>query len=87
MVTKIPRGHRKSPLNHEPDALSWAIQKSGYTQAQLIDELAKRDVKVSKGQLSEMVKGTRNCRQPLLEAIAVALNCPVVVLEHKRDAA
>lgn len=86
MPTKIPRGHRKSPLNHEPEALAWAIHKSGYTQVQIIEELAKRDVKVSKGQLSEMVNGTRNCRQPLLEAIARVLNCPVVALEHKRAA-
>lgn len=85
--TKRPRNKRNSPLNHEPEALEWAIRKSGLTQAALIDLLAERDVKVSKGQLSEIVKGTRNCRQPLLEAIAAALNCPVVALERKRDAA
>lgn len=87
MQTKIPRGHRMTPLNHAPEALAWAIGKSGMTQAQLIETLADSGVTVSKGQLSEIVKGTRNCRQPLLEAIARALNCPVVVLERKRDAA
>lgn len=87
MATKIPRGHRMSPLNHEPAALAWAITKSGYSQTQLIEELTKRDQAVSKGQLSEIVKGTRNCKQPLLEQIAAVLNCPVVVLERKRDVA
>ncbi|MEH3033322.1 MAG: hypothetical protein PGN07_04600 [Aeromicrobium erythreum] len=76
-----------SPLNHEPEALEWAIRKSGYTQAQVIEALADRGVKLSKGLLSEMVKGTRNCRQPMLEEIARVLNCPVVALERKRVAA
>lgn len=87
MGTKIPRGHRKSPLNHEPEAMEWAWRKSGLTQVQLLEALAAAGNPVSKGQLSEIIKGTRNCQQPLLEAIAKVLNCPVVVLERKRDAA
>lgn len=87
MATTIPRGHRMTPLNHEPEALEWAIRKSGFNQAQLIAALKENGSTVSKGQLSEMVKGTRNCRQPLLEDIAKALNCPVVALERKRVAA
>lgn len=86
MVTKIPRGHRKSPLNHEPEALEYAIAKAGVTQTWLIEQLTERGHKVSKGQMSEMVRGTRNCQQPLLVAIAGVLNCPVVVLERKRAA-
>lgn len=86
MATKIPRGHRKSPLNHEPEALAWAVTKSGYTQTQLLVELHKAGNSVSKGQLSEIIKGTRNCQQPLLVAIAKVLNCPVVALERKRVA-
>lgn len=92
-TTKRPRNKRNSPLNHEPEALEWAIRKSGFTQTQIIaalDEAAEKNPgrpSVSKGQLSEIVKGTRNCRQPLLEAIASVLNCPVVALERKRDAA
>lgn len=75
-----------SPLNHEPEALAWAIKKSGYSQAQLLEALTAAGVSISKSHLSEMVTGKRNCRQPHLEAIAAALNCPVVVLEHKRVA-
>lgn len=85
MPTKS-RGERKTPLNHEPEALEYAIAKAGVTQAWLIDELARQGHPVSKGQMSEMVKGTRNCQQPTLVAIAKALNCPVVVLERKRVA-
>lgn len=87
MGTKIPRGHRKSPLNHEPEALEWALRKSGLNQTQLLAALQEAGSPVSKGQLSEIVKGTRNCQQPLLEAIAKALNCPVVAIERKRDVA
>lgn len=76
-----------TPMNHAPEAVAWAIKKSGMTQTQVIEALAANGVTVSKGHLSEILKGTRNCRQPLLEAIAVVLNCPVVVLERKRDVA
>lgn len=76
----IPRGHRMSPLNHDPEAVRWALTKSGYTQAQLADEVG-----VSRGLMSEILKGTRNARQPLLQQIARALNCPVVILESKRS--
>lgn len=86
MPTKIPRGHRKSPLNHEPEALEYAIKKAEVTQTWIIEELAKRGTTVSKGQLSEIVKGTRNCQQALLREIAAVLNCPLVVLERKRSA-
>lgn len=86
-ATKRPRNKRNTPLNHEPEALAWAINKSGFTQTMLIEKLKEIGGTVSKGQLSEIVKGTRNCRQPLLEQIAQVLNCPVVALERKRDAA
>jgi hypothetical protein len=74
-----------SPLNHEPEALAWALAKSGLTQRQLREVLLEKGHPVSAGHLSEIINGIRNCRQPLLEAIAAALNCPVVVLERKRD--
>jgi hypothetical protein len=85
--TKRPRNKRVTPFNHEPAALEWAIRKSGYSQAQLVEALREAGSPVSKSQMSEMVNGTRNCLQPLLEAIAKELNCPVVALERKRDAA
>lgn len=84
--TKRPRNKRVTPFNHEPEALEWAIRKAGFTQTQLVEALAEAGSPVSKSQMSEMVNGTRNCRQPLLEAIAKVLNCPVVALERKRAA-
>ncbi len=71
-----------SPLNQEPEALAWAVQRSGLTQREIAAQ-----VKCSPGLLSEIIKGTRNARQPLLEELAAILNCPVVVLESKRTSA
>lgn len=90
--TKRPRNKRVTPFDHDPEALAWAIKKSGYNQTELLKALAAGDprgnnkVVISKSHLSEMLGGTRNCRQPHLEAIAKVLNCPVVVLERKRAA-
>lgn len=70
-----------SPLNHDPEAVRWAIKKSGLTQRALAEQLD-----ISTGLLSEILSGTRNARQPLLERMAEILNCPVVVLESKRVA-
>lgn len=77
-----PRGRRNSPLNHDPEALRWALTKSGMTQRDLASAVGK-----SAGHISEILSGTRSAPQPLLEAIASTLNCPVVVLEAKRSIA
>lgn len=70
-----------SPLNHDPEAVRWALKKSGLTQREFAERIS-----CSPGQLSEILKGTRNARQPLLERMADELNCPIVVLESKRVA-
>lgn len=80
MPTRIPRGHRMSPLDHEPEALRWALKKSGLTQAEFAKKIGK-----SEGLVSEILRGTRNAKPALLIEIAKVLNCPVVVLERKRD--
>lgn len=67
-----------SPLNHEPEAVAWAIKRSGLTQ----QDVAERSG-ISKSLLSEICKGTRNAKQDVLGRIASVLNCPVVVLESK----
>lgn len=69
----------KLPLDHEPEAVTWAREKAGYTRAQLAALLG-----VSAGLISEIEKGTRNAPPARLQAIATALNCPLVVLERKR---
>ena len=81
MTTQIPRGHRKSPLDHDPEALVWALKKSGLTQAAFAEQIGK-----SAGLVSEILRGTRNATPALLQNMARVLNCPLVVLEAKRTA-
>ena len=71
-----------SPLNHDPEALRYALRKSGLTQAELAAHIGK-----SISLVSEMLAGTRNVTPSTLLDIASALNCPVVVLEAKAAAA
>ena len=75
-----PRGERKSPLNHDPEAVRYAVRKSGLTQLAIADQL-----QVSASQVSEWLKGTRNITQPNLVRLAELLNCPIVVLEAKQQ--
>lgn len=70
-----------APLDHEPEALRWALDKSGLTQKQFADQLGR-----SQSYVSEILKGTRNARPALLQQMARVLNCPVVALERKRYA-
>lgn len=78
-MTKSPRGHRMSPLDHDPTALQYALDKSGLTQTQFAAELKK-----SQSYVSEILKGTRNANPALLAEMARVLNCPIVVIEAKR---
>lgn len=70
-----------STLNHDPEAVKWAVQRSGLTQADVAGQLG-----ISPGHLSEILSGTRSARQQTLIKLAGVLNCPVVVLEAKRVA-
>lgn len=72
------RTKAKDPLDHEPEAVVWARERSGLTKTQLAELVG-----VSLSLISEIEKGTRNAGPPLLLKIAVALNCPVVFLERK----
>lgn len=74
-----PRKRPKSPLDHEPEALTYARQKAGLSQAELARRVGKAFSLVS-----EWERGTRNCTPADLIKVAEALNCPVVVLERKR---
>lgn len=70
----------KSPLNHEPEALTWAREKAGLTR----DAVAKR-LGCAPSLVTEMEKGTRNVTPENLLKLAEILNCPLVVLERKRE--
>ena len=78
-MANIPRGHRMSPLDHEPEAVVYARKKSGLSITAAAAELGK-----SVSLLSEIEKGTRNARPELLVKMAQVYNCPLVVLERKR---
>lgn len=73
---------RKTPLAHDPEALRWARDAKRWTQA----ELAKA-VGISPGYLCMIEAGDRSAPPRLLDKLAAALNCPVSILERKRDAA
>ena len=71
-----------SALDHSPEGLDYALRKSGLTQADFAAQIGK-----SASYVSEIRKGTRNANPALLMKMAQVLNCPLVVLEAKRDVA
>lgn len=82
MSTTIPRGHRMSSLDHEPEGVAYALRQSGLTQKEFAHRLGK-----SQSLISEILKGTRNATPALINDMAKVLNCPRVVLEAKRAVA
>lgn len=67
-------------LNQEPSAVRWARKRSGLTQAALA-----RRAELSRTLVVEIEGGTRNATDENLIKLAEALNCPLVVLERKRE--
>lgn len=67
-------------LNQEPEAVRWARKRSGLTQTQLAERAG-----LSRTLLVEIEGGTRSATDENLIKLAEAMNCPVVVLERKRD--
>jgi transcriptional regulator with XRE-family HTH domain len=77
---KKPRNPAKSPLDHEPAAVTYAREQAGLTKTALA-----RLCDVSVSLISEIEGGTRNATPAMLNKLARVLNCPRVVLERKRD--
>jgi transcriptional regulator with XRE-family HTH domain len=75
------RNRPESPLDHEPEAVTYAREQAGLTKTQLATAC---DVSVSL--ISEIESGTRNATPAMIGKLAAALNCPRVVLERKRCA-
>ena len=73
---------RKRPkwLRQEPEAVTWAREKAGLTKRALATKVG-----VSEQLVGEIESGWRNATPANLTRIAEALNCPVVVLERKRQ--
>lgn len=67
-------------LNQEPSAVRWARKRSGLTQTQLA-KLAG----LSRTLVVEIEGGTRNATDENLIKLAGAMNCPIVMLERKRE--
>lgn len=70
----------KQPLDHEPEAVAYALDNSGLTMTQLAEMCG-----VSLSLISEIIAGTRNATPVMIGKLASALNCPRVVLERKRE--
>jgi transcriptional regulator with XRE-family HTH domain len=76
------RTTRRSPLDHEPEAVAYAREKAGLNRAQLAERVG-----CAPSLITEIEGGTRNANPAMLLRLAEALNCPVVVLERKRPSA
>jgi transcriptional regulator with XRE-family HTH domain len=78
MTTTPPRPHRR--LNHEPEAVTYAREQAGLTQAALAERIG-----ISFQLMSDIERGYRNATPATIKKLAEALNCPRVVLESKRE--
>lgn len=75
------RTARKSPFDHEPEAVKYAREQAGLTRAALADAVG-----CAPSLITEIENGTRNAHPAMIIRLATALNCPRVVLERKRTA-
>jgi len=71
---------RKSPLRHDPEAVRWARESVGFTQARLAAEVG-----ISFQLMSDIENGRRSATAATLNNLARALNCPRSVIERKRE--
>jgi transcriptional regulator with XRE-family HTH domain len=80
-MSATTRPRRKTPVDHDPNALVWARKAAGWRQATLARELG-----ISPSTLCEAEKGTRGLAPDVMKRLAATLNCPVTVFERKADA-
>ncbi|WP_322974725.1 helix-turn-helix domain-containing protein [Actinacidiphila epipremni] len=73
---------RPRRLHQEPEAVTWAREKAGLTKRALAGEVG-----ISEQLMGEIESGWRSATPANLARIAAALNCPLVVLERKRQSA
>jgi transcriptional regulator with XRE-family HTH domain len=72
------RNPPKDPLDHEPEAVTYARESAGLSKTELADAC-----EVSVSRISEIEAGTRNATPAMLDKLAEVLNCPRVVLVRK----
>jgi DNA-binding XRE family transcriptional regulator len=78
-VAEGRKRERPRRLHQEPEAVTWAREKSGLTKRRLAELVG-----ISEQLMGEVESGWRSATPANLAKIARALNCPVVVLERKR---
>jgi transcriptional regulator with XRE-family HTH domain len=71
------RPRRIAPVDHNPEALAWAMRRAGWRQAELA-----REIGISRSLMSEALKGTRGLSPATLNKIAQTLGCPVTAIER-----
>lgn len=69
-------------LNQAPDAVEYARIKAGLTKVE-----AARLIGKSAQLYGDIEAGRRNATPAVMQELAKAFNCPIVVLERKRDVA
>ncbi|MEN2423062.1 helix-turn-helix transcriptional regulator [Streptomyces rimosus] len=77
-----PQNRPLEPLDHEPEAVTYARRKAGLTKR----ETARR-CGISEQLMGDIERGRRNATPATLKKLSAVLNCPIVVLERKRTAA
>jgi transcriptional regulator with XRE-family HTH domain len=80
-VVNVPakRGRtRPARLRQEPEAVTWAREKSGLTKRALADLIG-----ISEQLMGEIESGWRSATPANLTRIAEVLRCPAVLLERK----
>lgn len=78
-MTTPPSGSPRR-LNHSPEAVTYAREQAGLTQAALAERVG-----ISFQLMSDIERGYRNATPATIMKLAEALNCPRVVLESKRE--
>lgn len=76
-ATTSTRPRRIAPVDHNPEALAWAIRRAGWRQAGFA-----REIGISRSLLSEALKGTRGLSPAVLNKMAETLGCPVSAIEN-----
>lgn len=76
----LPRSAPKTPLDHDPEAITSARVEAGLTKRDLARAIGK-----SESLIGEIERGTRNATPGNLKAIAKVLGCPMRSLRRKRE--
>jgi transcriptional regulator with XRE-family HTH domain len=81
-TTANPRAPKFKALNQEPAHITRAREWAGLTKTQLAAEAG-----ISLSLMSDIEHGARSATPPVLTRIAEVLNCPIAMLERRREAA